>query len=223
MKELNNLTEKIETVVDAKLDKFAADRVAMTDYALHASGGKIVKAMTNEINPEDLKIFSRKNVNQNQYNDNSLFNTLLNYIVPRSKDMQDFFPDSTNVIKPSLQPGECWAFPGSKGQVTIKLIKPIKITHVTLDHAHKKIITQLNSAPNEFKVFVWKLEADGSSLIKVENPILTAAFNIDGPQIQTWEVTRIAEEFLYITLEIVSNHGNTDYTCVYRFRVHSQS
>lgn len=47
-------------------------------------------------------------------------------------------------------------------------------------------------------------------------------YNIDGPTAQTFamldERSRSAHE--YVSLRIHSNHGNTGYTCLYRFRVH---
>lgn len=38
------------------------------------------------------------------------------------------------VIRPGALPGECWAFKGTEGEVTIRLLGTVYITGVSLEH-----------------------------------------------------------------------------------------
>lgn len=37
---------------------------------------------------------------------------------------------------------------------------------------------------------------------------------------QTFQLYAVGEEYSYIKVEFSSNHGNREYTCIYRIRVH---
>lgn len=59
-----------------------------------------------------------------------------------------------------------------------------------------------------------------------ERAVLLGDFRYDiyGPQVQTFRLPAQAEgqSFSIVKLEVYSNYGHSDYTCVYRFRVHGQ-
>lgn len=65
-------------------------------------------------------------------------------------------PLSRHCHQPDTHVGNCWAFTGAQGHVTVALSEPISITSVTLDHlpyAHRR----RDSAPRNFTVYVWVL------------------------------------------------------------------
>ena len=49
-------------------------------------------------------------------------------------------------------------------------------------------------------------------------------YDADGDPLQTFDVENKenTEEFEMVQLDILSNHGNMEYTCLYRFRVHGR-
>ena len=80
---------------------------------------------------------------------------------------------------------------------------------------------RLESAPKTFSVHGLRSEHD-------ENPVLLGNYQYDadnGPSLQFFPVDAILggqQPFKLVELEIVSNHGHPDYTCLYRFRVHGK-
>ncbi|XP_043972983.1 SUN domain-containing protein 3-like [Gambusia affinis] len=88
-----------------------------------------------------------------------------------------------------LNPGQCWAFAGFPGRLSIALSHKATVTHVSLGHIPKiaSPTSSISSAPKEFYVYTEKV---GS--------------------------------FRYVTLQVNSNWGHPDYTCLYNFRVHGE-
>jgi hypothetical protein len=59
-------------------------------------------------------------------------------------------------------------------------------------------------------------------------PLAEAQYDVDGRLLQDWAAKTYTDaqghkmSFRLVVLDILSNHGNQAYTCVYRFRVHGQ-
>ena len=91
-------------------------------------------------------------------------------------------------------------------------------TKFTIEHIPKSMSPDgnLDSAPKEFVVY--GLESSEGD----PNPIKLGHFTYDdgGEPIQMFHVEENDRTFKYIELNILSNHGNINYTCLYRFRVH---
>ena len=73
------------------------------------------------------------------------------------------------------------------------------------------------SAPKGFKVFGLRSEFD-------QEPFEFGEFEFDainGNSLQFFQVQNVpSTKYHLVELEIFSNHGHPDYTCLYRFRVH---
>ncbi|XP_028450151.1 SUN domain-containing protein 2-like [Perca flavescens] len=118
-----------------------------------------------------------------------------------------------------LTPGRCWAFAGRRGHVFITLSHPVTITHVTLGH-----ITSMQSpagfaysAPREFSVYgVKKVDSEATRLG-------TFVYDPNGESLQTFKLPGHKKVvFSFVKLQIESNWGHPEYTCVYNFRVHGK-
>lgn len=61
-----------------------------------------------------------------------------------------------HTLQPWSQPGECWAFSGSRGKVEIELAHVAQITQVTLEHipTSAALTGVIDTAPKHFNVFV---------------------------------------------------------------------
>ncbi|XP_023701408.1 SUN domain-containing protein 1 isoform X2 [Cryptotermes secundus] len=191
-----NKEASIQKLIEDELAKYDADKLGIPDYALESSGGSIVAT-------PDTRIY--KQMTWVTLWGIRLFTTGTNS--PR------------NIIQASLQPGNCWAFEGSRGTVIIKLSARIHITAVTLEHIPQRISTtgNINSAPKMFAVFGLKHDSNDKDHLGY------FTYDINGSPTQTFEVIQKAQQnysFQAVELSVLSNHGNLDYTCIYRFRVH---
>ncbi|KAL6075614.1 Secreted beta-glucosidase sun1 [Balamuthia mandrillaris] len=173
-----------------ELEKFAADRLNKTDYALESGGARI--------------IFS--------YTSPSYQRGFLDWLSGKSSE------SPTVILMPSNALGHCWAFPGSHGFVTIELPQPVLPSEFSLDHVSRGVARDFTSAPQNFLVYGYE-DKDGIGVKLGEY-----TYDINGRQVQTFSVDNKdkipARGFKAIRLEVLSNYGNKDYTCVYRFRVH---
>lgn len=123
------------------------------------------------------------------------------------------------VIQPLLNPGECFAFKGSTGEVTIKLrdwlfVDSIGIDHITEDMSASRSI---QSAPREFSVY-------GLQSLSDTKPFKFGAFVYDIDKkspVQFFVVDQQStQSVLYVSFKFRSNHGEEKFTCVYRTRVY---
>lgn len=121
------------------------------------------------------------------------------------------------IIQPGRMPGQCWAFKGSQGYIVIQLAGSVRPTGFSLEHIPKSLSPtgEIDSAPREFEVWGLQQESDeGVHLGSYE-------YNQNGDPLQYFPVTEEnAQYFPMIEVKINSNHGNLQYTCIYRFRVH---
>lgn len=55
-----------------------------------------------------------------------------------------------------MTPGNCWAFAGDRGQVTIRLAQKVYLSNITLQHIPKTISLSgsLDTAPKDFVIYV---------------------------------------------------------------------
>ncbi|XP_023152303.1 SUN domain-containing protein 3-like [Amphiprion ocellaris] len=121
--------------------------------------------------------------------------------------------------QPHLMPGHCWAFAGQQGHVSIALSHQAAISHVTLGHISKASSPtgSISSAPKEFSVY-------GRKNLDDENIHLgTFLYDEDGDSLQTFKLAdHKMGVFSYVTLQVHSNWGTPEYTCLYSFRVHGK-
>ncbi|XP_074486789.1 SUN domain-containing protein 3-like isoform X2 [Sebastes fasciatus] len=112
--------------------------------------------------------------------------------------------------------GRCWPFDGERGHLVIALSHPVTISHVTLGHISKTVTTDsISSAPKMFAVYGMKTKEDEGTLLG------TFLYDQDGESLQTFKLSdQEAGVFSHVKLQVESNWGNPDYTCVYNFRVY---
>ncbi|XP_017313848.1 SUN domain-containing protein 2-like [Ictalurus punctatus] len=124
------------------------------------------------------------------------------------------------VLQPDIFPGKCWGFKGYKGHLVIALPHPVLITHVTMEHLPKLFSPPRHrkSATKDFAVYGIVNET------KTEKLLGKFTYDQNGEPIQTFNIQGSpSEKYGIVSLRILSNWGHPEYTCVYRFRVHSQT
>lgn len=184
--------ETVQGLIKDALEVYSADKISLPDYALQSAGASIEPSLTSPTYSQKANEgwdswFGRKR-----------------YGSPPSVILQ---PDNTV--------GNCWAFQGSKGNVSIELAKPVIPTAISLEHVAISVAHNPSSAPKEFTV--WGLEFLDKSVGATQ--LGEFEYQEGSSQIQTFPVTA-SRPFSHVLLQVVSNHGNKEYTCIYRFRVH---
>ncbi|XP_046660647.1 uncharacterized protein LOC124354327 isoform X1 [Homalodisca vitripennis] len=197
---LPNRTE-LEAFINSTVEKllaiYDADKIGKVDYALASSGGSVLSVRCTET-------FSKKNAQYYMWG-YPLWSKAAN--------------DPRIALEPAINPGECWAFTGSRGYLVIELSENITVTAFTLEHLPRSLSPtgNIDTAPKEFHVLGLESEQD-------DTPILLGQFKYEdnGVSLQHFQALEVDYAFKIVELVIESNHGNLDYTCLYRFRVHGR-
>ncbi|XP_059572293.1 SUN domain-containing protein 1 isoform X15 [Alligator mississippiensis] len=184
-------------IVNNALKLYSQDKTGMVDFALESGGGSILSTRCSETYETKTALIS-------------LFGIPLWY----------FSQSPRVVIQPEMYPGNCWAFKGSQGYLVVRLSIKIYPTAFTLEHIPKTLSPtgNITSAPKDFTVYGLDDEYQ-------EEGILLGQYMYDegGEPLQTFQVTEKNENaFQIVELRILSNWGHTEYTCLYRFRVHGR-
>ncbi|GMR63089.1 hypothetical protein PMAYCL1PPCAC_33284, partial [Pristionchus mayeri] len=192
----------LDAMIAAAIRKYDSDKTGLVDYALESAGGQIISTRCSETYPASTRV-------------EKIFDIPLYYsnygprvVIQRNSQ--------------ALVPGECWAFKGGIGYLTIKLAVPIKVTSVSYEHIPKSISRNGEnlSAPKTFSVFTYeKDEYDFASRFELGK----YTYDAHGDPLQFF----IAQQqppypVQIIEFQVDSNYGE-QYTCLYRFRVHGDN
>jgi hypothetical protein len=237
--------ESLRALIDDALEVFAADRIGERDFALYTAGGRVVPSLTSPSysiasqRPIKASFAPLKWLRRGPYR-----------IVDRLGELAEQGQPPVIALVPDNLPGLCWAFAGSQGTLGITLARRVVVTKITLDHAHASISHGRGlSAPRD--VIVWgmlerpadvkRLQAyrqghnsEGQDVAPVPAPpsdkhVLLSSFTYDvssSRAIQTFDVSQEAADLQIpvnvVQVQILSNHGEEDFTCLYRVRVHGR-
>ncbi|XP_039299840.1 uncharacterized protein LOC120348935 isoform X2 [Nilaparvata lugens] len=196
-----NLTQVQQDYVSVMIERalclYDADKTGMVDYALESSGGHVLNTRCTES-------YNGDNGGHQTY-------VLFGFALWRSSN------SPRTLIQPGMHPGECWAFSGQLGYVVLQLSSTIIVTGFTLEHIPRSLAPhgRIDSAPKDFSVWGLRDEDD-----KEETFLGRYRFQDNGTSLQTFKANAVEDPFRLVELKIESNHGNLEYTCLYRFRVH---
>ncbi|PWN38101.1 uncharacterized protein FA14DRAFT_117135 [Meira miltonrushii] len=202
-------------MIEDALETYSADRIGERDYALYSSGGRIIPSFTSPTfglrkrSSSPLAWFSKA--------------PLLERVGAEGQP-------PVIALVPDVTPGMCWAFAGSEGTLGISLARRVLVSKITMEHTSPSIShDQSISAPRD--VTVWGIGEEDSILPAPIPPsdrhLLLSTFTYDvlaSKMIQQFPISREAEQLnipiAIVQMQIHSNHGKKDYTCLYRVRVH---
>jgi hypothetical protein len=114
--------------------------------------------------------------------------------------------------------GHCWPMAGTNGSLTVRLGTPLVVEAISLDHVGRSEALDTSSAPFHFQAFgLSDLSPNAQEMCMVQGK-----YELEGPAVQTFRAASVMvrRPFRYVRLQIDNNHGNADYTCLYRLRVH---
>ena len=202
--------------LQAEMDKFAADRTGRADWALYWAGGRVIDHSALWARPSD--VYTR--------------------VLSLAKELPGFaggaltFALGTKVhhrasqwlLEPTAQgsevPGHCLALRGSTGFVDVRLRSRVRVDAVSIEHIPRAIAYDTRSAPREFKLTGWLLEGREPSGEMCRFGEHTYDMAPGSSPIQVFDVD--CQEVDVLRLQLLSNHGHEDFTCIYRLRVHGE-
>ncbi|XP_077172144.1 SUN domain-containing protein 1-like isoform X1 [Paroedura picta] len=197
MNEAGVTEEQAHTIVDNALKLNSEDKIGMADFALESAGGSILSTRCSETYNTQTAVIS-------------LFGFPLWY----------FSQSPRAVIQPEVYPGNCWAFKGSEGHLAIRLSMDVLPMVFTLEHIPKSLSPKgnIDSAPKEFAVYGLADEYDEEGVLLGQY-----VYDQDEEALQMFPVMEVVDKaFRIVELKVLSNWGNPEFTCLYRFRVHGR-
>ncbi|KAL8175414.1 UNVERIFIED_CONTAM: hypothetical protein K2H54_023872 [Gekko kuhli] len=189
--------EQARIIVSNALKLYSEDKTGMADFALESAGGSVLSTRCSET-----------------------FNTQTAVISLFGLPLWYFSQSPRAVIQPEMYPGNCWAFRGSQGHLVIRLSMMIHPTAFTLEHISKSLSPRgsIDSAPKDFAVYGLEDEYQEEGVLLGQY-----MYDHDGKSLQMFQVMEAVDKaYQMVELKILSNWGNAEYTCLYRFRVHGR-
>ena len=183
-----------------------ADKTGMADYALESSGGEIVPEWTSR-------------------------GLMTSFPLLKLWDIPLFYQTLSPrlAIQPQVNPGNCFGFNGKHGSIGIKLSRHVTVSAITIEHIpkvrRKVLLSQKQQlfqelAPNEdISSAPRNLTISGYSLDDKFHHLGSFQYELGGSPVQTFTIMNNMR-FSRVKMDINTNWGNAEYTCVYRIRVH---
>ncbi|XP_067927798.1 SUN domain-containing protein 2-like isoform X2 [Watersipora subatra] len=187
----------VKEMILYELDVFASDRTGMPDFALQSMGAQVVSTRCSQTYYEP--------------------HGLMTYF---GMPLWHLHKDPSIVIQPGVNPGECWCFHGHSGSLVIEMADKVKFNSFSLEHisAKQAATGEILSAPKDIEVYGLRSELD------TEGPRLGSwRYQANGPRLQFFPVSDMGiPPYHVVELRVLSNWGQKEFTCLYRFRVHGK-
>jgi len=203
---LDDVRAVAKQIIEAEIEKHSADGLARVDYALGTGGGKVVGHSEGYLAGNGWS-WGRGAMDMLKINFDGLHR------------------DADKMLKPSFgEPGQCLPLQGSSVFVDVALRTSILPEAVTLEHVAKSVSYDRSSAPKDFRIFGWVRQHEDNANAKAEQMDLLGEFSYDleKSSVQTFDLPVQSTKKLInmIKLDVLSNHGSSTHTCIYRLRVH---
>ncbi|KAK2516931.1 hypothetical protein Q9966_014859 [Columba livia] len=182
-------SQAVQEIISQALENLVEIQVPMPDYALKSAGAAVIHSRTSpSLRNAKAKLFF--------------------YSLP----LMDYMRSPELILEPENFPGNCWPFPGSQGHVFIKLSVPVIPRAVTMDHVSGTAFhgESISGAPKDFAVYGFKEEHEEQGMFLGQFTFL-APLNPS----QTFQLkNELPGVMNYIRLQVLSNWGHPDYTCL---------
>ena len=220
--DLSTIRPEVEQLIGKAIHTYSADVLARPDFAAYTSGARINPFLTSP--------------------------TYLHrprQVIPRMLSRLLFNLGSTwshspaVAIHPNNAVGMCWAFPGSSGQLCVKLSQSVLLEEIVIEHVPYEVAHDVASAPKDLEIWVHSLlqpsdaasMASGAAEAHVRRPpadgfthLMDVQYDIHS---ETGAVQRfsVPDSFRMLDLPVdqviyrfKSNWGHEEFTCIYRIR-----
>ncbi|XP_037964624.2 SUN domain-containing protein 5 [Plutella xylostella] len=109
-------------------------------------------------------------------------------------------------------PGDCWPFSGSQGEVTFQWRETRRVRRVSVQHVRPDAA---RSAPHHFALY--GILENGTWVSG-----MYGQYTYEGPAKQFFTLRPEFPPVKQVAFRVMSNHGNTKYTCVYRVHIYNK-
>lgn len=194
----------LESLVQAAIQKLSRDVLAQPDFALATRGSRVIPSMTSKTYVPGTDTWMQR-----------LLHSAFSLGPPSLSPLVALMPD-TNV-------GNCWPMQGMNGSLGILLSEAAYIHGITIDHVGKELLTDRSTAPKDIVIYGLSDYEHGLFSDTYEKVFLgQVTYNITSDMnIQTFPLhSHRAMRFKAVEVQVKSNWGNPEYTCLYRVRVH---
>lgn len=203
---LDDVRAVAKQIVEAEIDKHSADGLGRVDYALGTGGGRVVG-------------------HSEGYFVGNGWSWGRGALDMWKKNFDGLHRDADKMLKPSFgEPGQCLPLQGSSVFVDVALRTSILPEAVTLDHVAKSVAYDRSSAPKDFRIFGWLRQLEDNAIAEAEQMDMLGEFSYDleKSSVQTFDLPVQSTRKLInmVKLVVLSNHGSSTHTCIYRLRVH---
>jgi len=215
---LKDLLMNLDLMQSSIEDLQKSDRTNKVDYALALGGGYVVQGAHTETykKPQPCP------------------NGIIGYT--RGALFGCYYPtkDINSMLSTNNDPGSCWAMTGSKGYAVIKLRESVIIDGFSFEHLSYSTSYDSTSAPKEIEFYGLTSALFNSTTKRSNgNGSVFAEELGDKLAVMNYQLTDSLPKIIpllhenqkaydYVKFQVLSNHNNTDYTCIYRIRVHGQ-
>jgi len=191
----------------------------LADYALASAGGHVMPGLHSE---------TYRQKTQCSNNVIGWVRGLFGNCYSRAKTPNEML---TNEMKA----GSCWPMKGSNGYAVIRLRQPIIIRSFSFEHLPLSIAYDNSTAPRQLE-FLGITAKEFEEAKKSQNgvgPLFGQSLTGEKLAQMTYQLGDVLPiqiqiqnpagiVYDYVKLNILSNHNNPSYTCIYRVRVHGQ-
>jgi hypothetical protein len=225
--------ESVQLLIEEAIERYSQDGIGKRDFALYSGGARVIPQLTSETYAVRFQTWSQ---------------TLIGFFIgAESSAVRGRGP--TTALSAEVELGKCWPIAGSTGQLAVYLSRKILITEVSVEHVSKSLAYELDSSPREIEVWsiddsqkLLELVYDPNLPSRVQTFPVPSELNYrpapsdshsDDDNTQSLSSSRLdhpshsntqhsATPILRqgVLFKIKSNHGNPEYTCLYRVRVH---
>jgi len=133
--------------------------------------------------------------------------------------------EPVTMLQPSMDPGDCWPMKGKSGYAVIELARKIRIRTIGVEHLPSMKLTNKDSAPHEIHFTGYDDTEWHNAKAQERNPkgldLGKLTYNIPGNAYQEILVNETSS-ISYLRVDIKSNYGHQNYTCIYSIRVYGE-
>lgn len=215
-------------------ERYAADKDLPPDFALGSAGGAVVATQ-----PSAVVLWAR-------------FARAYATALVSERTFTPTWPQPAAVVlHPDVLPGNCWAFDGDRGSLTIRLARPVRVSAVTVEHTPRTSVFSVASALRMFRVVGIPVGPEMQEWPLHRNMLVFDVSKDNSRHLQTFEFEHggygcegddcdddggledddddnnsyngysSPQVLRAVRFEILSNHG-ANFTAVYRIRVHGE-
>lgn len=215
-------------------ERYAADKDLPPDFALGSAGGTVIATQ-----PSAVVLWAR------------FARAYATALVSKRTFTPTRPQPAAVVLHPDVLPGNCWAFDGDRGSLTIRLARPVRVSAVTVEHTPRSSVFSVASALRMFRVIGIPVGLEMQEWPLHRNMLVFDVSKDNSGHLQTFEFEQggggnggnccddcdglqdddddnnnddgcsSAQVLRSVRFEILSNHG-ANFTAVYRIRVHGE-